>query len=300
LFVKALIMIFLAGTSLELMTTDAEARAGRGRSSGRSSSSDRSSSSSDSRQSQATPPPATNPSAMANPARGGFMRSMAGAVAGGFLGSMLFSSLSNASTGEGGGKGGIGLLEVALFAGLAYFGFRWWKSRQQAAGAFGAIAQRHQMPSAHAYAPEASHGIDFGRMRGLDPSGIDPDVASDIFFKVQGAWTRRDLSSLAGLLGRDVELALERDLRELREDRQINRLENISVRSATVTRTWHEDRAEYSSVRFTASLLDYTVDETTNQVVDGSDAVPVKFEEEWTFGKFAGEGSWTLVGIQQV
>jgi hypothetical protein len=53
---------------------------------------------------------------------GGFLRGLAGGIAGGFLGSLLFSSLGYAGGwgGLGGIGGGIGLLEILLFAGIAF------------------------------------------------------------------------------------------------------------------------------------------------------------------------------------
>lgn len=74
---------------------------------------------------QASPTPGVSQQA----AGGGFMRSMAGGLAGGMLGSMLFSGLAGAGAGAGsGGMGagsGIGLMEIALLAGLGYLIFRY-------------------------------------------------------------------------------------------------------------------------------------------------------------------------------
>jgi predicted lipid-binding transport protein (Tim44 family) len=52
-------------------------------------------------------------------------------------------------------------------------------------------------------------------------------------------------------------------------------------------------------VRFLASLLDYTVDESSNQVLAGSSTEPVKFEEYWTFTRPLGPNAWKLSAIQQ-
>jgi predicted lipid-binding transport protein (Tim44 family) len=93
---------------------------------------------------------------------------------------------------------------------------------------------------------------------------------------------------------------LNRDLEDLKRNQQINRLENISVRRTDVTDSWNENGVDYSTVRFTANLLDYVVDEKTSQVVQGSDSSPVKFEEDWTFAKNPGTPNWQLVAIQQV
>ena len=242
---------------------------------------------------QPAPPP---PAAAPRFGGGGFLRG----VAGGFLGSMLFSSLGHAVGFEGNqGGGGVGLFEILLFAGLGYFGFRWWKSRQ-AAAPIG--AQTVSMPqwgvdgvSAGNRGPDAAE-----QMRALMPVEIDPEVASDIFFKVQGAWTRRDLTSVQSLLGPDVQVILESDLTVHRANHTINRLENIAVRRTEIIESWQEDGHNLCTVRFVANLLDYTVNESTGQVLEGNSADPVKFEEDWTFEKRAGASGWVLVGISQV
>ena len=137
-------------------------------------------------------------------------------------------------------------------------------------------------------------------LRALVPMGIDPEAAADIFFKVQGAWTRRDLTPVRPLLGQEVQNILESDLAGHRANHTINRLENIAVRRTDVLQTWQEDGCEYCTVRFLANLLDYTVNETTGQVLEGNAADPVKFEEDWTFSKRVGTSSWALCGIAQV
>ena len=294
-YLRALAVVFFMVAMVEFGATPADARAGGGRSSGRSSgfgsrpfSSQPSQGSSrqynrpDSSQSQGAPAPAPN-------SNGGFLRNMAGGLAGGFLGSMLFSSLGHAG-GFGGAGGGSGLLQILMIAGLAYFGFRWWKNRSQINN-----FERTDSPMMNRY-----HGQSQSNSYAPASESIDSELASDLFFKVQGAWTRRDLTSVKDFLDTDIKNVLERDLAELKHKQQINRLENISVRRAEVINSWQEENREYSSVRFTANLLDYTTNETTGQLVAGSDSLPVKFDENWTFVKAPGTAAWQLAGIEQV
>ena len=56
---------------------------------------------------------------------------------------------------------------------------------------------------------------------------------------------------------------------------------------------------EYITVKFLASLLDYVVDDTSNQTLSGSTTDPVKFLEYWTFTRRVGDRSWMLAGITQ-
>jgi len=242
---------------------------------------------------------------MNQPGSGGLMRGMAGGLAGGFLGSMLFSSMGQAKNADGTpASGGFGLLELVLFGGLAYLGFRWWKSRQLVPATISSSATRpvgYQTMQRIA-TPQLAEEGGLGHMRALAdvaPS-MSPDAASDFFFKVQGAWTRRDLTPVQNVLGAELVEVLSQDLSELKAKQQINRLENISVRGTEVVNNWQEAGTDYTSMRFTANLLDYTVDERSGKVVEGSDVTPVKFEEDWTFARAAPTAPWQLVGIAQV
>jgi predicted lipid-binding transport protein (Tim44 family) len=124
------------------------------------------------------------------------------------------------------------------------------------------------------------------------------ETASDLFFRLQGGWTRRDLSPVSGLLTDEMRATLQADADALKAKRQINRLENISVRNVEITEAWQESGQDFMTVLFQANLLDYTTDEA-GKVLSGSDAVPVKFEEFWTFTRPVGPGAWRLSAIQQ-
>ena len=115
---------------------------------------------------------------------------------------------------------------------------------------------------------------------GFDPRAL-AETASDVFFKVQGAWTARSMAGVTTLLTPEMATALQRDCDRLRAERKINRLENIAVRSAEVSEAWQESGQDFVTVHFLASLLDYTTDESGGQVLEGSRTEPVKFEEYW-------------------
>lgn len=291
-WLRQILLVLCVGMVAEVTIPEkAEARAGSGRSFGRGGGARRA----PSYQRQQTPPPQNNGvNNMPQSNRGSMLRGLAGGLAGGFLGSMLFSSLGFGAGGMGGG-GGMGFLEIILLGGLIYFGFRWWKSRQLATQGSGASAMHRSVNPNW-----ASVGAPLNKAAAINSiSAISAEEASDIFFRVQGAWTRRDLSSVRGILGKEVSDTLDEDLSALRRSGKINRLENISVRDVNVGEAWGDDGLDYATVRFTANLLDYTVDEKSNAVLEGSDSTPVKFEEDWTFARGLG-AKWQLVGIDQI
>jgi predicted lipid-binding transport protein (Tim44 family) len=236
------------------------------------------------------------------------MGGLAGFALGGLLGSMLFGG------GMGGMGGGIGLMEILLIGGGIFLLFRMMKNRQAAAapasgqGAGQTRWQSQPQPQPQMYQAQAvdtgPSDLDRGvsHIRQMD-SGFDParfgDTASDIFFRVQAAWMARDISQASTSLTPEMADMLQKDCDRLRGQGRINRLENIAVRSVTVTEAWQESGQDYVTVHFLASLLDYTVDERSGQVVEGSRTEPVKFEEFWTLVRPVGPNAWRLSAIQQ-
>jgi hypothetical protein len=232
---------------------------------------------------------------------------MAGGVAGGFLGSMLFSSLGNAgsyggggygSMGGAGGGGGMGLLDMVLLGGMLFLAFRWWKSRQLTQE----YAQNNGGTLTHlqgnVYTPQLKSVGWSDREQPANAIGVE--AASDIFFLVQGAWTRRDLSPVKNILGPEILSTFDEEIASLHSKKQTNRLENITIRQSEITESWNEGGTDFSTVSFRANLLDYTVNDSSGAIIDGSDSVPVKFQEDWTFAKATTADKWQLVRIDVI
>jgi predicted lipid-binding transport protein (Tim44 family) len=249
------------------------------------------------------------------PQRSGWMSGLMGGIGGfllgGLLGSMLFGGMGH------GLFGGIGFMEILLIAGILYFVFAYLRRRQQSASAssYGYTPPRESdtgywqsgstsAPSATMNEPDASGDLErgLGYIRQMD-AAFDPrrfsDTAADIFFRVQGAWMARDMTPVRDVLSPEMYEAMQKDCERLRAERRIDRMENIAVRSVDVTEAWQESGRDYVTVRFLASMLDYTIDEQTNQVIEGSRSEPVKFEEYWTFVRPVGPNPWRLSAIQQ-
>jgi predicted lipid-binding transport protein (Tim44 family) len=303
-----------------LSATEAWARAGGGRSSG---SRGTRSYSAPARPPQQSPVSPTQPSSpamtQAQPQRPGW-----GGMFGGMLGGLLLGGLLGGLLFGGGFGSGIGMLEILIIAGLAWFAISAMRRRQAApqpgyamagGGGAGPFARDEAGPAARyeATAPPSTATLEppagpsdlargLGHIRQMD-AGFDArafgETASDVFFKVQGAWTARDLRGVSAHLTPEIQALLQRDCDGLRAEGKINRLENIAVRTAEVTEAWQESGQDYVTVHFLASLLDYTTDESGARVLEGSRTEPVKFEEYWTFTRPVGPGAFKLSAIQQ-
>jgi predicted lipid-binding transport protein (Tim44 family) len=234
---------------------------------------------------------------------------------------MLFRGLGFAGTGGGFG-GGIGLFEILLGAALLFGVYWYFKSRRRVALArnesnagtqycYGSPTHDSyaggptQMPDTAGPVPSSQRSdVDLGlqHIRQMDATfdeAVFRETSSDIFFKIQAGWANRDLEPVKGLLTSEVFSTLKTDVDELRREKKVNRLDNIAVRSVDLVEVWQESGSDYVTVKFLANLLDYTVDESTGQVISGSKADPVKFEEYWTFTRPVGNHPWKLSAIQQ-
>jgi predicted lipid-binding transport protein (Tim44 family) len=314
-----------------LVTADAWARAGGGGSGGSRGSRSYSAPARPS-PSPVTPSRPEAPTGFQQPQRSGWgsglLGGLAGFALGGLIGSMLFGGLGHGF--------GFGLMDLLLLAGLALFAFSWLRRRQQAtanATGHGAVLRSEGLasrdyapagdqssarlgsggtataqdwrrsPSATAELTAAPGDLErgLGHIRQMD-STFDAarmaEVASDTFFKVQGAWTGRDMSPVRDLLTPEMYGSLQEQCERLRAGGRTNRLENIAVRSAQVTEAWQENGQDFVTVYFLASVLDYTTDDT-GRVLEGSRTEPVKFEEFWTFTRPVGPQPWRLGAIQQ-
>jgi predicted lipid-binding transport protein (Tim44 family) len=246
---------------------------------------------------------------------GGLMGGIGGFLLGGLLGSLLFGGLGG---GLGGGLfGGIGFMEILLIAGVLYFVYAYMKRRRQPVPAAsygytppsGSDTRGWQSGSMSASAatmdrPDTASDLErgLGYIQQMD-AGFDPrrfhDAASDLFFRVQGAWMGRDMNPVRDLLAPEIYETMQKDCERMRAEHHLDRMENIAVRSVEITEAWQESGHDYLTVHFLASMLDYTIDERTNGVIKGSRSEPVKFEEYWTFVRPVGPNPWRLSAIQQ-
>lgn len=258
---------------------------------------------------------ATNPAASpTSPMGGSFARGLAGGIMGGFLGSMLFGGMAHGMGAAGGiGGSGIGLFEILLLAGLGFLAFRWFSRRRALATASGAEFQQDQNPANRLFAGVGAQSA-AQESPGEDPlvAGVkeiwsvdqdfDPEsfkeTAQDLFFKIQAGWTRRETGVLRDYVGNQLLGDYGNHFEELKRLGHINRLENIAVRKIDLLAAGVQQGEIYVTVRFTANLLDYTVDEKSGDVVKGDPENPVKFQESWTFARPVDQRRWKLEGIE--
>jgi predicted lipid-binding transport protein (Tim44 family) len=257
----------------------------------------------------------TSPAASQRPGffGGGLMGGLAGFAIGGLIGSMLFGGLGHGL----GGFGGIGLLEMLLIGGGLYLLFRFFRNRQAQSpqpayagagvtSAYGAGGERSwgtggaataEMPAA---APsDLERGI--ANIRTMDP-GFDTSTIADharrVYFVVQQAIGMRELAGVRDYLAPEMASVLQAQCDGLRGARRTNRVEQLDVGRAEVSEAWQEGGRDYVTVLISAAMLDYTVDDATGAVVEGSRTATQTIEDFWTFTRPVGNNPWKLSAIQ--
>lgn len=244
--------------------------------------------------------------------KSGFGRGLAGGLLGGALGGMLFGSMF------GMGGSGMGILPMLLLGAVGYFMYRRFMARPkgnsstgyQPPPSQGSFLDRNSQADSNSGVsippvPPSGNPVEegFAEIHAHDP-GFDPDhfkeVASDVFFKVQAGWMRRELDSYRHLLGNDLAAEYTNHFSEMKQKGFINKLESIAIRKVAVVDAGSVDSEDYVTILFTANLLDYTVDEKTGDVLKGSMTEPVKFAEKWTWARPLSTEEWKLEGIEVV
>ncbi|MGH7313762.1 MAG: Tim44 domain-containing protein [Candidatus Rokuibacteriota bacterium] len=234
---------------------------------------------------------------------GGFGGILGGLLLGGLLGGLLFGAHGF----------GIGLLDILLVGGGLFLLVSLLRRRQAREPAYAMAGQPAMAGPSSAQtgwtrpvtveAPPDSSDVGRGvnHIRTLDPA-FDPaaltTLAGRIFVRVQESVMARDVTPLRDYLAPEMLTVLQAQCDQLRSSRQTNRIERIEVRSTEVTEAWQESGRDYATVRIQASLLDYTMNDGTGAVIEGSRTQPQGIEEFWTFTRPVGPQPWRLGAIQ--
>ena len=159
-----------------------------------------------------------------------------------------------------------------------------------------AVAQ----PSGDSPAADSSFDRGVREIRRTDPK-FDPDrfagYAGMVFRDAQSAWTTRDVGSLRDRVTPEMYGVMQAQCDRLRSTHRVNRTGEIEI-TAEITEAWQESSRDYVTAHIGGSIVDYTVDEASDSLVDGSRTIPRDVDEFWTFTRPAGLNFWMLSAIQ--
>jgi predicted lipid-binding transport protein (Tim44 family) len=154
-------------------------------------------------------------------------------------------------------------------------------------------------PGAHG--GEAQLGTGIGHIRQMD-AGFDPEGLTEwartFFLNVQSCVALRDVGMIRDRLTPEMYNVLQNQCRELRSARRTNYVDKVSLDGSPMTEAWQEGGHDFVTVSFTGTMLDYTVEDATGDVVEGSKTDTQNLEESWTFTRPVGPNKWKLCAIQ--
>jgi predicted lipid-binding transport protein (Tim44 family) len=130
----------------------------------------------------------------------------------------------------------------------------------------------------------------------FDPARITGYIEM-VFRRTHDARMKGDVDSLRDRVTPQLYGELQAQSERLRSLGHASHLEQIEIR-AEVTEAWNEDGRDYVTAYIDGSMLDYTVDEATGTLVEGSSTVPKNVDAFWTFTRPAGLNPWMLSAIQ--
>ena len=158
------------------------------------------------------------------------------------------------------------------------------------------------VPATKSGDPSAGSDLERGVLdiRRTDP-GFDATRLSGYtamtFRDAQIAWMTGDIVSLRARVTPEIYAELQAQCERLRSGRRSNRVEQIEIR-AEITEAWQERDRDYVTAYIAGSMVDYTVDDASDDLVAGSRTTPRQVEEFWTFTRPAGLNFWMLSAIQ--
>lgn len=249
----------------------------------------------------ATTPPVQRPS---------FFHGLGGALAGfalgGLLGGLLFGGLGHGF--------GIGIMDILIVVGVAMLVWTFVKrrsAREEPAYATAGVSRYGTtapatgagtligMAGAHSGEGEMDKGV--ANIRQMD-TAFNPEAVAEwartLFVSVQSAVAMRDVGILRDRLAPEMYNVLQAQCQELKTAKRTNYVEKVVLERSDVTEAWQEGGYDFVTVSFTGSMLDYTIDDKSGDVVDGSKQDTQAFEEFWTFTRPVGPNKWKLTAIQ--
>lgn len=122
----------------------------------------------------------------------------------------------------------------------------------------------------------------------------------DIFMRIQEAWRDKDIGYMELLVTPEIEKVFADQMQELRAKNLVNYMRNIKLLEKSIIEAWIEKGHQYITVHLKFSMLDYTIN-TNGDVVEGSKDIPAETSELWTFMRDDGNphAIWKLSAITQ-
>jgi predicted lipid-binding transport protein (Tim44 family) len=194
------------------------------------------------------------------------------------------------------------LLQFALIAGVIYFAFSFFRSRNQPSMAHASARGSGGRPQPE---PASRQSFGFGGAAGA-PSALkigqaDLDSFERLLGEIQTAYSREDAEELGARTTPEMLSYFLQELADLEKQGVRNEISGVKLLQGDVSEAWRENGSDYATVAIRYALTDVTVDRKTGRVVAGDATQPTEVTELWTFRRDnrARADGWELSAIQQ-
>ena len=148
--------------------------------------------------------------------------------------------------------------------------------------------------------------ISFEALKANDPGFSEQAFygrVNEMFLAIQKAWEARNMEPARRFLSEQQFQVLAGGVGEYVRNGQINKLDSIHIDRIDPMSVTREGDSDYVKARLTATVIDYTVDERTGEIVNpgvlGDGKTPKTFEEHWTLVRKVGAQSKSDATIQK-
>jgi hypothetical protein len=107
------------------------------------------------------------------------------------------------------------------------------------------------------------------------------DTVSTAFFKIQEAWSKKDMSIARAFLSPSLLQRFESQINEFKKKGWTNHMEQLTVGSVDIVEAFHDGGYDYLTARINAAAVDYTVENRSGLLVHGTREIR-PFTEYWT------------------
>jgi predicted lipid-binding transport protein (Tim44 family) len=207
-------------------------------------------------------------------------RSSSGGSGGSFLGGAAVGS----TLGGGGSGGGCGtFIVIVIIIVVVYVVMQNMKKNGAAVGGMPDLGTPPAGPAT------------FDQLKADDPNFSEQAFygrVNEMFLAIQESWEARNMEPARRFLAEQQFQVLAEGVAEYVKNGQINKLDSVHIDRVEPVSVTREGDADYVKVLITASLIDYTVDERSGEIVNPGvlgDGKTVKtFDEYWTLQRKVG------------
>ncbi len=237
-----------------------------------------------------------------NPGRSGgssSRSSSSGRSLGSAAGGVALGSAAASSVGGGGCCGFIGLVVIII---VVFAVLQSLKKKGISPEDLAEQAGMYERAAAAAAAASAS----FDELKASDPAFSEQlfyGRVNEMFLAIQKAWEARNMEPARRFLSQQQFDVLAGGVGEYVRNGQINKLDSIHIDKILPVSVTREGDSDYVKVMITATVIDYTVDERTGQIVNpdvlGDGKTPKTFDEFWTLVRKVGAQTKSDATIQK-